>query len=165
MGRYSSDERTEEDRDYFDKYSITGESEWTRGSTTPFEDEEILIRRSYRLGGVPGRHGNSQFSREFGGALGHAGKGPKNYHKEDDRISEDVADALLRCPEVDATEIQVQVSDGVVTLIGKVQDRLSKKVAERAVEDIPGVFDVRNELSFRRKGSGKLLRPGVLDQE
>src|SRR5687768_14709240 len=116
--RYSHDQQSEEDKNYYDKYSETGESEWSRGSTVPFEEDSVLAERHYNLGSLEERY-RSQFSREIRRG-NHAGKGPKGYRRSDERIHDDVSDALYRCYEVDATEIEVSVKDGVVTLRGSV---------------------------------------------
>lgn len=155
--RYSPDRKSEEDKEFFDKYSPTGESEWSRTSTVPFDDEEILIERHYNLGSLEDRN-NSQFSRQERGE-NHTGKGPKGYRRADERIHDDAADALYRCYEVDASEIEVSVKDGVVTLQGKVDSRIAKKAAEIAVESCLGVRDVLNELTIERsKPSRGLIR-------
>lgn len=76
----------------------------------------------------------------------HAGKGPKNYRRSDERIREDVGDALERHPDIDASDIELQVTDGVVVLSGTVEDRRTKRLAEDVVDAIPGVRDVDNQL-------------------
>jgi osmotically-inducible protein OsmY len=85
----------------------------------------------------------------------HAGRGPKNYRRPDERIREDVCERLKAHPLVDATEIEVDVRDSVVMLKGAVIDRRQKRFAESASEIVRGVQDVRNELTVRepaRKG-------------
>ncbi len=76
----------------------------------------------------------------------HAGKGPKNYKRADERIREDVSEALKHHPGVDASEIEVSVKDGVVMLSGTVESRQMKRLAEESVEEISAVADVKNEL-------------------
>jgi osmotically-inducible protein OsmY len=76
----------------------------------------------------------------------HSGKGPKGYRRSDDRIKEEVSDALERHPQIDASEIEVDVKEGVVTLKGHVEERRIKRMAEDSIENLPGVRDVRNEL-------------------
>jgi hypothetical protein len=49
---------------------------------------------------------------------------------------------------VDATDIEVQVDQGVVTLEGWVDDRPTKKATEDLIDDVPGVRDVFNQLHF-----------------
>ncbi|MGE3681894.1 MAG: BON domain-containing protein [Bdellovibrionales bacterium] len=77
------------------------------------------------------------------------GVGPKNYKRSDDRIREDVSDALERHPQIDASDIEVKVEEGVVTLSGTVDSRYTKRMAEDAVEDIYGVKDVVNHMRVR----------------
>ena len=76
----------------------------------------------------------------------YTGRGPKNYTRSDDRIREDVSDRLEQHGEIDATEIEVRVENGEVTLEGTVEDRNMKRLAEDAVEDCPGVKQVHNRI-------------------
>jgi hypothetical protein len=57
------------------------------------------------------------------------GRGPKGYIRSDERIREDVSDRLEQHGEIDATEIEVRVSNGEVTLEGTVEDRRTKRMA------------------------------------
>lgn len=82
-----------------------------------------------------------------------SGKGPKGYQRSDDRIREDVSDALERHGELDASEIEVQVTGGEVTLAGTVPDRASKRLAEDAIEHLSGVKEVHNRLRLGGNGS------------
>jgi osmotically-inducible protein OsmY len=77
------------------------------------------------------------------------GKGPKGYFRSDTRIHEEACEALARDPELDATEIEVQVRDGLITLRGIVVHRMAKKRAEARVEYISGVQDVMNEIRIK----------------
>lgn len=78
------------------------------------------------------------------------GLGPSGYRRSDLRIQEDVCEALLWNSEVDATDIEVTVEKGIVSLRGFVDSRHSKRIAERAIEHISGVEDVRNMLILKR---------------
>lgn len=82
-----------------------------------------------------------------------SGKGPKNWTRSDERIREDVCEALTYHPHVDATEIDVVVKDAEVTLTGTVPDRGSKRLAEDIVEDVRGVKDVHNQLRVVRQAT------------
>lgn len=79
----------------------------------------------------------------------HTGKGPVGYKRPDERIYEDVCEALLLNPSVDATDIDVSVKDGLVTLSGDVETRFEKREAENCIEDLSGIIDVRNELHIK----------------
>lgn len=79
------------------------------------------------------------------------GKGPKGYRRQDATIHEEVCEALKRDRMVDATDIEVEVNEGNVTLRGTVPNRLSKKEAENCIEDLHGVQDVFNFLTIRRE--------------
>ena len=81
---------------------------------------------------------------------GYSGRGPRDYQRSDERIREDANDALTRDPEIDASDVQVSVTNGEITLKGEVEDRRAKRRAEDCVEQLPGVRDVHNELHARR---------------
>ena len=79
------------------------------------------------------------------------GKGPKGYKRSGERLKEEVCDRLERQGDIDASEIEVECKDGIVTLKGKVRDRRTKRRAEEVVEDLYGVDDVMNELRIDKK--------------
>lgn len=74
------------------------------------------------------------------------GKGPKGYRRSDERIREDVCERLADHGDIDATEMDVSVSEGIVTLSGSVNSRRTKRLAEEAIENVSGVQDIRNEV-------------------
>ncbi|WP_369060612.1 BON domain-containing protein [Caulobacter sp. 73W] len=76
----------------------------------------------------------------------HRGRGPKGYRRSDDRIREDVNDRLTDDAWLDASNIDVSVSDAEVTLTGTVRDRDGKRRAENLAESISGVTNVQNNL-------------------
>jgi hypothetical protein len=76
----------------------------------------------------------------------HVGRGPNGYSRSDDRIREDICDRLTQHGLIDASQVDVAVTSGEVTLRGYVPDRESKRRAEDVAESVFGVTDVRNEL-------------------
>jgi len=74
------------------------------------------------------------------------GIGPKNYERSDDRIREDVCERLSQDEYVDASDIDVTVSGGIVTLTGTIEARGPKRRAEDIAESVGGVRDVQNNL-------------------
>ena len=79
----------------------------------------------------------------------HRGRGPKGYKRSDTRIEEDVNDHLTDDPYLDASDIQVAVKDGDVTLSGLVIRREDKRRAEDLAERVSGVANVQNNLRVR----------------
>lgn len=77
------------------------------------------------------------------------GKGPKNYRRSDERIREEVCERLKSHADLDASDIDVQVTKGEVTLTGETASRAEKRMAEDCVEDISGVQDVTNQIHVR----------------
>ena len=85
----------------------------------------------------------------------HRGKGPKGYKRSDSRIQEDANDRLADDGSVDASDIEVSVKDGEVTLSGFVTDRWEKRRAEDCVDGVSGVNHVQNNLRVRTSGEGQ----------
>lgn len=83
----------------------------------------------------------------------HRGHGPANYKRSDERILEDACDRLTDDWGVDASNIQVTVQGGEVTLDGTVADRRQKRRAEDVVHDLSGVSHVQNNLRVQQRGS------------
>lgn len=76
----------------------------------------------------------------------YSGRGPKGYQRTDDRIYEDVCERLTWDHLVDASDVEVEVKDQVVTLKGSIATRTMKYLAEDIAHEVRGVRDVRNEL-------------------
>jgi hypothetical protein len=53
-------------------------------------------------------------------------------------------------PMIDASEINVQIKDGEVTLTGTVDSREAKRMAEDIAEECSGVQEVQNQLRVRK---------------
>lgn len=104
---------------------------------------------------------DSEWSRSSSGAAprgGFAGRGPKGYTRSDQRVLEDVCERLSADPGVDASEVNVTVHDGEVTLEGSVPDRASKHRAEDIAASVSGAREVTNHLRARRGLLGELGR-------
>lgn len=80
------------------------------------------------------------------------GRGPKGYTRSDERIRDDVSDRLTDDWLVDASEIEVSVSSGEVTLTGFVDTRDAKRRAEDCAEEVSGVRHVQNNLRIQSRG-------------
>jgi hypothetical protein len=81
-------------------------------------------------------------------AKNHRGRGPKGYSRSDERILEEVCDRLNDDHHVDASDITVTCSNGIVTLEGTVDSRMTKRRAEDIVDHCSGVKDVHNRLTI-----------------
>lgn len=98
-----------------------------------------------------GQWGSSQ-EQEFGQ---HRGRGPRGYRRSDDRIKEEVCDCLTDDDRLDATNIEINVKDGEVTLSGFVTNREDKRWAETLAERISGVKEVQNSLRVQDQQRGQ----------
>lgn len=110
-----------EDRSWVDKASDEVQS-W-------FGDREAEARRAWDA-----REGE------------HRGRGPKGYKRADERVQDDVSDRLADDSWLDASDIEVKVENGEVTLSGAVVCRPDKRRAEDLAERVSGVSHVQNNL-------------------
>ncbi len=136
--------------------------EWGQGSTGEWEPGR---RESFfgRLGGLFSGH-RGGYGYGYGGGMGSygggmgtysqrgqfAGRGPKNWQRSDERIKDDVSERLSDHPDIDASEIEVQVKSAEVTLIGTVDERDSKRLAEDIAQSVSGVKDVHNQIRVEK---------------
>jgi len=115
---------------------------------TPYDEDTAAAVNAMDNEG-PRQH-ESQDLRRYGNTYeNHAGKGPRGYVRSDERIKEDVSDALFHDPDVDATNVEVKVKDAEVTLTGSVVSRLMKRKAEDCIENISGVREISNQIRVR----------------
>lgn len=103
--------------------------------------------QSYGSQGYGGQWNGQGMGGQPGGSReSYRGRGPSGYRRSDERIQEQVNEALEDDDRVDAEHISVQVQGGEVTLTGTVRDRYQKRCAEDCVEAVRGVKDVHNQL-------------------
>jgi BON domain-containing protein len=121
-------------------------------------------RVDYWRPGWPGQWNEPYRERGYSGRQGggFVGRGPRSYQRSDDRIREDVCERLTENPWVDASDIEITVRAGEVTLSGTVRDRTDKREAEDVAERISGVREVHNNL---RVASGWEGSPRERDRE
>ena len=138
-----------------------GQGMYGRSYGQPAFGQQGFGQQGYRQQGFqPQGYGSPAYGRPGWGEQGwarsggqpgqHAGRGPRGYRRSDDRIREDVSEVLTRDPDVDATDIEIVVLEGEVTLSGDVDDRRTKRRAEDLVERCAGVNDVHNQLRVKR---------------
>ncbi len=95
--------------------------------------------------------------------MGYRGKGPKGYMRSDQRLAEDISERLMDDYYIDASDIEVQSKDGVVTLSGTVNNRLLKHRVEDIIERCHGVKDIDNRLKIKNPSASE-QRLGSLSQ-
>ena len=143
-GRYGSD------------YATTGmelRGQWDRG----FSDMSRGTSGGYGQSDSYG--GRSGYSSSWSGGVNQPqrqsfrGRGPKGYQRSDERLKEIICERLMDDPNIDASEITVEVRNLEVTLEGTVDDRREKYEIEEFVERCGGVKDVKNQLRVRARGS------------
>lgn len=121
-------------------------------TAAPMKPENVPERRSlrrmrWRTGGAQDHPGGAV---ETLLAASHRGKGPRGYRPTDERLRERVCERLADDPYVDASDIDVSVTNGEVTLSGSVETRQMKYIAEDVIADIAGVAAIHNSIQVRR---------------
>ena len=91
----------------------------------------------------------------------HRGRGPKGYKRSDERIREDVNDRLSDDYYLDASDVEVSVSNTEVTLTGTVNSRSDKRRAEDLAERVSGVSNVENRLRVRQSSGTSYTGTGT----
>lgn len=126
--------------------------------TTSWDNGRYLQDGMSQGGMYPGRRDGASRGEHFG-------KGPKGYQRSDERVKETVSERLEAHPDLDASDIEVEVKSGVVTLSGTVQDRQAKRMAEDASEGLPGVKDVLNQLQVSKQANGMSQQGNRMSQD
>jgi osmotically-inducible protein OsmY len=117
------------------------------------EDESDYSQRGQRNSAFANREQSGQ-SYNSGSTYGeHRGKGPKGYQRSDERIQENINDQLTDDHELDASNIEVKVEQGEVSLSGSVANRESKRRAEDIAESVSGVKNVENRIKIASESS------------
>jgi hypothetical protein len=104
--------------------------------------------------GFSGEHtwGEEQFNAELREEQGRVKpkRSPQGRRRSDEALAQDIHEILTEDPELDATDIEVEVVGGAVTLSGIVYSSDAKLLAEELVETLPGVREVHNRLRIER---------------
>ena len=87
-------------------------------------------------GGSPRAHGTG----------GHRGRGPRSYRRSDESITDELIDRFTDHPDLDATQILLQVEGGEVTLTGEVPERRMKHLAEDIAAEVRGIGELHNRI-------------------
>lgn len=70
--------------------------------------------------------------------------------RPDAQLAQELQEILTKDPELDSTEIEVEVEGGAVTLRGVVDSTDARLLAEELVESVTGVREVHNNLKVAR---------------
>jgi len=131
----------------------------------PFNDREQDYRgghwnrktRSYESAGQRRGYSGSWDPQNQRSSNQYFGVGPKNYKRSDERIQDEVCELLTYHSGIDASNIEVKVSGGEVTLSGEIPDRYMKRMAEDVIDEIPGVKNVNNQLRVEQSNRDYMM--------
>ena len=135
-----------------------GDSGWNQGDEG-FQNSSRWQRSQFRPSGAdfggPQQYGGGWYEGQdarYRGEGQFAGRGPRNYKRSDDRIEEDINERLTRHGMLDATDIEVTVQNGEVTLSGSVDSRQAKRYAEDVSDGVFGVREIHNQIKIKQRG-------------
>ncbi len=112
-----------------------------RGKARSFAEKVAASRAAGRATGV--RHVHNELEIVLDGCD----------RRADEDLRQAAVDALAAEPHVPPGAIEVDVSSGVVTLRGGVEQPLQIDASEAAVRRLTGLVDLRNELRLRRNAT------------
>lgn len=127
-----------------------GERRYEGGSFPSYQQD--------RFGDYYGRQAGLEDQRRWPAPGPYAGKGPKDYSRADDDIRKDACELLTRHGGIDASDINVSVHNGDITLSGNVPDKHMRREAEDALEGMSGVKDVNNQLRINNRPAYDSMR-------
>jgi osmotically-inducible protein OsmY len=81
---------------------------------------------------------------------GLSGRGPKGYIRPDARIYEEACELLTVHDAIDASDIEVTVARGFVTLTGSVETLREKMLSEQIMRRVLGVAGILCRVTVRR---------------
>ncbi len=152
---YGRDGRDDRDRWERDRWSRSGMGERGPGRV----DRSDFLNRGRDEDRYRDERRDDSWSRSWTGAGGwaprgpYSGRGPRGYQRSDERIREDICERLSEHGTLDASDVDVVVTAGEVTLRGSVPSRWAKREAEDVIESVSGVRDVHNELRVSQPGT------------
>ena len=151
--RHGFDAREEEWRTPTSRYNAPPRGResggWGRREDGPAQERGFLQRASDEVASWMGDDAAAHRREED-----HRGKGPRGYQRPDSRIHDDVNDRLSDHPRIDASDIEVSVDSGEVTLSGEVSSKLARRQAEDCADAVSGVRYVQNNLRVRGAPGG-----------
>lgn len=151
-----------EDQQYFGNRGLWDKSKHDVSSWYGDEEERRRELDRRMLNREENRRGMEEYGQGRYGhipMLSHRGKGPRAYKRSDERIKEDISDRLADDERIDASDIEIDVHNAEVTLIGTVDSRESKRRVEDIVEMVSGVQHVQNNIRVNREGAS-VVRTG-----
>jgi hypothetical protein len=103
-------------------------------------------------------YGNDTF------ASNKSGRGPKGYQRSDERIKEEVCELLTSHPEIDPSEVDIQVSSSEITLTGTIDNRHERRLIEDLAFSVSGVTEVNNQLRVSDAQQGSVKSPKAVSE-
>ena len=148
-------------RDYGREYNQGGQRDYARDEDRGYDQQG---QRNYQRNQSREGRGTPVYGQQYsqGGYTGggqnedwrapgpFTGRGPRGYQRSDERIHEEVSDRLSQHGRIDASDMDVQVRSGEVTLSGNANSRDEKRMAEDVAASVPGVTDVNNQIKVKQ---------------
>lgn len=144
--RFERDDRDERNRGEFSGSPFGGRGElggyYARDTHREGFGDDYARDRGWS--GAGGHHDYARDPRDA--RPSYRGRGPKNWRRPDEQIREAVCELLTDHDGIDASDVEVSIQNGEVTLEGTVGSRWQKRLAEDIAAGCNGVHDVHNRL-------------------
>lgn len=92
-----------------------------------------------------------------------SGKGPKGYSRTDEQLKEEICRKLYEHPEIDASDVTVEVKGGELMLTGTIDSRHARDLIEDEADRVMGIKEVNNQIRIKREagmqGQGAMHSP------
>jgi osmotically-inducible protein OsmY len=145
---------------------VRNQGHWQQGFYTGEDREhraQIYAERPHGVGGFESNYGTARselrrvdtpaFENPLESPVRerHRGKGPKGYARSDARVRELICEALTQHPRIDASDVEVNVGNGEVSLSGSVVDRWTKFAIEELAERYVEADRIHNAVKVSRR--------------
>lgn len=117
-------DRAVRSRNDSDRYEFSGESEYSRERSDPYQMVDYMIDKGFDVRSLS----------------------EEENHLSDDQIRERIYQLLARDLTIDISQIEIEIQDGVVYLKGSVDSHKAKKLSGLTLENLAGVKDIINQL-------------------
>jgi osmotically-inducible protein OsmY len=145
---------------------VRSQGHWQHGFYTAEDREEraqMYAERPHGVGGFESNYGTARseprrvdtpaYENRVENPIGesHRGKGPKGYARSDARVRELICEALTQHPRIDASDVEINVANGEVSLSGSVSDRWTKFAIEELAECFVQADRIHNAVKVSRR--------------
>ena len=126
-------------------YHVCDDDDGPRGYGDDASDRPSFVQHVDEYGTPLRQHGGYGPDRP----TGHRGKGPRNHARSDAGLQAHVSELLTEHDEIDASNLDVHVADGAITLTGTLDDGHMRGKLDELLGGIAGVRAIHMSIAVR----------------